>query len=443
MQLYTIINLAGMAQKANHIVLPSVTAGLNTGISNFCVISGLSGFKYIIMTQKYDVSIIGGGLAGLALACLLGNADLRVCVMDAADPNKPMGGDERTTAISYGSSLILEQAGIWQDLQKDGCPIRDIKILDGESSVLLQFLSEEVEDKEFGTIVLNSDIRAALKEKVELAKNIDLIAPAKVSDFEVSDGHVITILQNGDRINSKLAIGADGRGSFMRAWLDIDTREWSYNQRAVVCIALHENPHNNVAVEHFMPDGPFAILPMPNDRNGNHRSSVVFTEHGPERKSRMRLSRKEFVDVLRERFPPEYGDVDMVGERSAYPLSLVHAQNYIGTRMALIADAAHGIHPIAGQGLNLGFRDVKEIAALVIGAHEQGQDIGVQDLLETYQRRRRPDNMAMVAFTDGLVRLFSNNFPPLRLARRIGLKAVSKIPAAKRFFMKQAMADRG
>ncbi|MFP4313133.1 MAG: UbiH/UbiF/VisC/COQ6 family ubiquinone biosynthesis hydroxylase [Alphaproteobacteria bacterium] len=394
------------------------------------------------MTQNYDVAIIGGGLAGLTLACLLGNGGLRVGIIDAADPQKPMRGDERTTAISYGSALILQQAGIWEDLNGRGAPIRDIKILDGDSALLLQFLSEEVGNKDFGTIFLNSDIRAALNNNVKASENIDLIAPAKVSDFKVDKDGILTILEDARIIHSKLAIGADGRNSFMREWLDIDTRAWSYNQRAVVCIARHENPHHNVAVEHFMPDGPFAILPMADDEEGNHRSSIVFTEHGPERKSRMRLSQEEFVSLLQKRFPADYGTIEMAGERSVYPLSLVHAASYIGPRMALVADAAHGIHPIAGQGLNLGFRDVKEIAALVLKAHKAGQDIGSADLLKTYQRRRRPDNMAMVAFTDGLVRLFSNNLPPLKLARRLGLKAVGKIPLAKRFFMKQAMADR-
>lgn len=392
--------------------------------------------------NNYDVIIVGGGLAGLTLACLLGNGGLKTAVIDAADPNKAMSGDERTTAISYGSSKILEQAGIWNALDNKGCPIRNIKILDGQSSVLLNFLSEEVENKAFGTILLNSDIRAELKRAVLENENVELIAPASVSDFKLNDDSVSVILSDEREFTAKLAIGADGRNSFMRDWMGVETREFSYRQRAIVCIVTHENPHNNVAVEHFWAQGPFAILPMVGDDKGRHRSSIVFTEHGSKNRSLMNLSRQSFEIALREKFPDTYGHVDMVGDRNAYPLGLVHARQYIAPRMALIADAAHGIHPIAGQGLNLGFRDVKEIANLVLTANKNGDDIGNSELLETYQRRRRPDNMAMVAFTDGLVRLFSNNAPPLRLARRIGLKAVSKIPMAKRFFMKQAMADK-
>ena len=395
-----------------------------------------NGNKYV------DVAVVGGGLAGLSLACLIGQAGLKVAIIDKADPSTPMTGDERTTAISYGSSRVLAQAGIWDKLESLGNPIRDIKILDGDSPVLLRFLSEEVEDKEFGTILLNSDIRKILNKKISNLPNIELLAPEDVRDFKIHDGAVDVILNSGLTLQAKLAIGADGRQSFMRQWLDIETRQWSYDQTAVVCLVSHEKPHHDIAVEHFWPDGPFAILPMADDQNGKHRSSLVFTVHGDRKDKLMGLSKESFNSILRDRFPEEYGHVEMLGERSAYPLSLVHAAHYIGERMVLIADAAHGIHPIAGQGLNLGFRDVKELARLIITAHEKGQDVGSKDLLETYQRRRRPDNMAMVAVTDGLVRLFSNNSPPLRLVRRLGLRAVSKLPPAKRFFMRQAMADR-
>lgn len=394
---------------------------------------------------NYDVAIIGGGLAGLTLACLLGRDGMNVAVIDAADPEKPMAADERTTAISYGSSLILEEAGVWDALLPKGAPIRDIQILDGDSPLLLNFLSQEVEGKPFGTILLNADIRAALNDKIDALDSVTLIAPAKVSDFALmDDGQSVTLkLDGGKKISARLAIGADGRKSFMRDWLDIDVRRWDYRQRAVICQAAHQNPHDNVAVEHFYPEGPFAILPMADAQDGTHRSSVVFTEHGPQSRSWMRASRNAFELALQNKFPARYGAVKMVGQRSVYPLGLVHASRYIGSRMALMADAAHGIHPIAGQGLNLGYRDVKEMATLLREAYAKGADLGAPELLETYQRRRRPDNVAMIAFTDGLVRLFSNNFPPLRLLRRAGLKAVGKFPLAKRFFMKQAMADKG
>jgi 2-octaprenyl-6-methoxyphenol hydroxylase len=245
-------------------------------------------------------------------------------------------------------------------------------------------------------------------------------------------------LEEGE-IEAKLIVGADGKKSFTRDWMDVPVREWNYKQRAVICTAAHEHPHNNEAVEHFWPEGPFAILPMSDDENGTHRSSVVFTEHGPEQNSLMKLSDEEFNAELRRKFPENYGHVEMIGRRAVHALSLVHAARYIAPRMCLVADAAHGIHPIAGQGLNLGFRDVKALGDLTKGA----KDPGNQDILENYQRTRRFDNMAMVAVTDGLVRLFSNNSPSMRALRRTGLKLVGKLPAAKRFFIRQAMGDRG
>ncbi|MCB1532106.1 MAG: UbiH/UbiF/VisC/COQ6 family ubiquinone biosynthesis hydroxylase [Alphaproteobacteria bacterium] len=389
----------------------------------------------------YDVAVIGGGLSGLTLSCLLGQAGLSVVCLDQGTADLPKNKDLRTTAISYGSRQILERAGIWQNLAADPCPIENIQILDGSSSVLLNFLSSEVEDKSFGWILLNYDLRAAMLETLKSLKSVMHKPQTTITDFEVCADHVRCITDAGD-VGARLVVGADGRGSFTRKWMGMPARQWSYNQRAVICTVSHSNPHNNVAVEHFWPEGPFAVLPMVDGEDGTHRSSVVFTEHGPESRSLMTFSDEEFETALAARFPERYGDIKLIEPRAAYPLGLVHAASYIGPRMALVADAAHGIHPIAGQGLNLGFRDVGELAELLMQAHKNGEDVGSQELLETYQRRRRPDNMAMVAVTDGLNRLFSNNIPPVRLMRRAGLRLVSKIGPAKRFFMKQAMGDR-
>jgi 2-octaprenyl-6-methoxyphenol hydroxylase len=392
----------------------------------------------------YDVAIVGGGLAGMTLACLLGAREMRVVCIDALDPaQKPQ--DLRTTAISYGSRKILERAGIWDNVQ-EFCPIEDIQILDGDSPLLLQFLSRDVEGKAFGWICDNHDLKLAMLARMKDLKTLTHIAPAQVQGFEIKNDTANIVLKSGARIDARLVIGADGRNSFTRSWMmehyDLRTREWSYNQAAVVCCVAHEHPHNNVAVEHFWPEGPFAILPMADNQTGAHRSSLVFTEHGPEKNSWMRLSDAAFEAVLAERFPQSYGTVKMIGRRARYPLSLVHAAEYIGPRMVLVADAAHGIHPIAGQGLNLGFRDLGTLDELLGEAFAAGQDLGAPELLERYQRLRRPDNMAMVAVTDALVRLFSNNFAPVRFIRRAGLKMVGRLKPAKRFFMKQAMGDR-
>lgn len=388
----------------------------------------------------YDAVIVGGGLAGLSLACLLGGRGMAVACLDQAAPGGMAAQDLRTTAVSFGSRKILERAGIW-DKVKVSCPIEDIRILDGRSPVLLQFLSAEA-GSAFGWIVDNADLRRAMAARIAGLPNVDHIAPAAVAGFEVTEDAAEVLLEDGRRLRARLAVGADGRQSFTRRWMKVDVRRWSYNQRAVVCAATHENPHHNIAVEHFWPEGPFAILPMADGPGGEHRSSVVFTEHGKAERSWMHLSDSEFEAALAARFPPEYGAVRVTGRRAAFPLGLVHAAEYIRPRMVLVADAAHGIHPIAGQGLNLGFRDLDELDRLTGEAFAAGLDIGSAGLLETYQRRRRPDNMAMVAATDGLVRLFSTAFPPMALLRRAGLRAVARLRPARRFFMKQAMGDR-
>ncbi|MCE7886429.1 MAG: ubiquinone biosynthesis protein [Alphaproteobacteria bacterium PRO2] len=390
------------------------------------------------MAKTHDIAIIGGGLAGLTFACLAGqDKRLDIICLDQAPPAQ--NNDLRTTAISYGSRKILEEAGIWKNLSTVPCPIEEIKILDGDSPLLLDFLREEADGKIFGWIVENSDLKNAMMKTLAAFKNVEHRAPVKVKDFSVDEKTASAILDSGEIISAKLIVGADGRNSFTREWMDVPVRTRNYKQRAIVFTAAHENPHGNIAVEHFRPEGPFAILPMADAEDGTHRSSVVFTEHGPEKNSFMRLNDADFNAELSRRFPENYGRVEMTGRRAAHPLSLTHAASYIAPRMALIADAAHAIHPVAGQGLNLGFRDVAALAGLV----EATDDPGAPDLLENYQQARRFDNMSMVAVTDGLVRLFSNNRPGSRYLRRTGLKIVAKIPAAKRFFIRRAMGDTG
>ncbi len=393
--------------------------------------------------NEYDVIIVGGGLSGLSLSCLLGGIDgLRVACIDRDAPEAQLKSDERTTAISYGSSKILARAGVWDAIAAQGCPIEDIEILDGNSPVLLQFLSGEVDGKAFGWIVSNRYIREVLMARMAELPHVDHIAPTTVKDFTVDEHCAKVILDDGKVLSAKLIVGADGRQSSVREFMDVDIRSWSYQQQAVVCFVSHEHAHRNRAVEHFWPEGPFAILPMPDHKGGGCCSSLVFTEHGNKRDGLMSLSDDMFLDEVTKRFPKSYGAIEIIdNKRMAFPLSLVHAAEYIAPRMVLVADAAHGIHPIAGQGLNLGFRDLGVLHYLIEDAVLRGGDIGAPELLLSYQRKRRPDNMAMIAATDALVRLFSNDLPPVKLLRRVGLKAVAKLPMAKQFFMKRAMGE--
>ena len=249
----------------------------------------------------YDVAIVGGGPAGTTLACLLGLAGVRTALID----REPIGAgqDLRTTAVSYGSRKILDKAGLWACLENTACPIRDIQILDGDSPMLLQFLSEEVEGKSFGWIAENANLRQAALRKIKSLKAVTHKSECSVRDFVLQDDAVEVHLDQGEPLCTKLVIGADGRGSFTREWMGVGEKQWSYNQRAIICTVAHEHPHEHIAVEHFHPGGPFAILPMSDDAKGVHRSSVVFTEHGPKSASFAAYDTDRFLLALKTRFP--------------------------------------------------------------------------------------------------------------------------------------------
>lgn len=354
--------------------------------------------------------------------------------------NSAVAKDTRTTAISYGSQRVIAAAGGWNDAVLQPCAIKDIHILDGASPILLDFLSRDVGGDMFGWIVANGDLRNSLHNRLGTLPLAKHIAPARVSGFLVNDNGATVTLADGRKFRAQLVIGADGKNSFTRQWMNIPVRHWSYNQQAIVCVVTHKNPHNNSAIEHFMREGPFALLPMANDDAGNHRSALVWTEHTNKRGSRLNWDDGTFIAALNARLPDLYGEVTHVAPRAAWPLSLTHAYRYIGPRMALVADAAHAIHPIAGQGLNLGLRDIAALAELLVDAKKNKYDLGSADLLEEYQRRRRFDNMLMAAATDNLNRLFSRKGKLIGLARKAGLQLVSKSPRARKFLMRQAMA---
>lgn len=392
-----------------------------------------------------DVIIVGGGLSGLTLAGLLARGGVRVICLDRDPPATQLAEtfDGRTTAISYGSRQILDEAGVWAMLEDEGdgaCAIECIQILDGLSHrVDLEFRSAEAEGRVFGWIVENKDFRKSLYRNALALKTLQHVAPAAVKTIAIGESNATATTESGDIYTASLIVGADGRNSAVRALAGIGTRGWSYGQQAVICTVTHEKPHRHIAVEHFRSEGPFAILPMTNDATGRHRSSVVWTVEQARGASPLDWPVDVFEAGLMARFPAWYGRVALAGRRFAYPLGLVHAYRYTAARTALVADAAHGIHPIAGQGLNLGMRDVAALARRVIAAVKDGADPGGADVLKAYERDRRMDNMAMAGATDLLNHLFSNDIGPIGMLRRTGLRGVARIPAAKRFFMGQAM----
>lgn len=392
-----------------------------------------------------DAIIIGGGHSGLTLSILLGSKGLKIICLDREDVKRTLENsfDTRTTAISYGSMKVMEEAGFWTELEPRGCPIEDIKITQNGSPALLNFLSSDVKAKAFGWIFENKDLREVMYEAIADNPSITHEGGVCVTGMDFYDDLNGVTLEDGRIFYAPLIVGADGRGSFTREALKIGVRQWSYHQQAVICNVYHAKPHHNIALEDFRAEGPFAMLPMNDDENGNHRSGLVWTEETRKRDSLMKLSDEEFIAALNERLPQTYGRVNRIRGRMVYPLGFIHAHRYTGPRTALVADAAHGIHPIAGQGLNLGLRDVAALGQHVGDAFRAGRDIGAAALLSAYESERRPDNMLMAGVTDALVKLFSRRSNLLSPVRAIGLRMVEHSGPAKRFFIRQAMGTAG
>ena len=388
-----------------------------------------------------DILVVGGGVAGFTLTALLAKAGISVICVDRApladrvDRNR----DGRAQALSAASCRVLEAIGAWPLIAPHAAAIADIAILDHRAPVVLDFLSHEIGDQAFGQNVDLTIIRRALADVLENLPSAQVMAPLAVDGFQADATGITANLADGRTVRARLLAAADGRESPLRQIAGIGVVKWAYRQKAIVCALSHVEPHHHQAIEHFFPEGPFAVLPLPDDADGKHQSSVVWTTTPAEADAMMAASDTDFAAALQQRCGDRLGTVVPVPGRWCYPLGVHHAHHYIGPRFALIGDAAHAMHPIAGQGLNMGLRDVAALAEIVIDRVRLGLDPGAADGLRRYQQWRRPDNLAYIGFTDGLNRLFSNNIPPIALARRAGLAMVERLPPVKHFFMRQAM----
>lgn len=396
-------------------------------------------------TVHADVVIVGGGLSGLTLACVLGRAGVDIACVDREVPKAQLkeAFDGRTTAISFASHRVLRAAGVWETLLPDAAPIRDIRVADGNAPLFLHFDCEDVGGAPFGWIIENRILRRRLLDAVGKLETVKHLAPAEISEFENRGAAVEVTLADKTILRAPLLVGADGRGSAVRKWAGIDVKGWSYDQSAIVCCVGHELDHENIAVEHFMPAGPFAILPMTDLPDGTHRSSLVWTEHGDMAGRALDCTERQFNEMLQDKFGGQLGRVWLLGRRWQYPLSLMHAHAYTAPRVALLGEAAHAIHPIAGQGLNLSMRDIAILSEMIVDQLRLGLDPASAFTLARYERWRKLDNTAMAIMTDGLNKLFSNDFAPVKAMRALGLGLVERIPPAKRFFMRQAMGVSG
>jgi 2-octaprenyl-6-methoxyphenol hydroxylase len=389
---------------------------------------------------RVELGIVGGGLNGLTLAIACASAGIEVAVIDRADPAAMLsaGFDGRTSAIAFGSKRVLEGIGIWPLVAARAQPIREIRVADDGSPLFLHYDHREVGDDPLGWIVENRDLRRALHDRAGQLPGLRLVAPATVARADPGAAVATLHLDDGRAIAAQLVAAADGMASPLRQAAGIRTLAWSYPQTGIVATVRHEKPHRGIAVEHFLPAGPFAILPM----TGN-RSSIVWTERAARAPTLLAMSEADFHRQLEARFGDFLGKIEVEGPRWSYPLAFLHAERYVGRRLALVGEAAHVIHPIAGQGLNLGIRDIAALAECLVDGRRLGLDLGDPSLLARYEGWRRLDTLVLAAVTDGLNRLFSNRVAPVKLARDLGLAAVGKAPPLKRLFMRHAMGILG
>lgn len=391
------------------------------------------------MSGTQDVLIAGGGLNGAALALALARAGLSVTVADPVprDVRGDQGFDGRGYALALSSRRLLSAVGVWERIAEATQPILEIKVSDGRagegpSPFVLEFDHAEIEEGPMGHMAEDRVLRPALLGVMDETPGITQVAAA-VADHETGPAGVTARLSSGDMVEARVLIAADGKASPTAARAGIGRTGWAYGQTALVCAIEHERPHQGCAHQFFMPAGPLAILPLP----GN-RSSIVWTEETGRAEEINTLPDDAYLEVLRPRFGDFLGEIGLAGARFTYPLSLSLAERFAGDRLALIGDAAHAVHPIAGQGLNAGLKDVAALAEVLVEARRRGEDIGRSDVLERYQRWRRFDVHALALATDTFNRLFSNDNALLRAGRDLGLGLVGQMPGLRRAFIREA-----
>ena len=390
-----------------------------------------------------DVIILGGGLVGLTLAVGLDAHGLTSVVIDPADPAALLapGHDGRASAVASASWAMLEAIGVAPALVNDGCPIHAIRVAEGLSPDNLTFAPGD--ERPLGTMVPNRVLRRALYAAAEKAAGVTLAMPAQpFSSERDADGARIS-LGDGRTVSAPLLIAAEGRNSPTRDAAGIRVTRWRYDHAGIIATIGHERPHQSTAYEIFYPTGPFAILPLRDGEDGGHRSAIVWTvsaAHGP---AVVALPDRAFAAELVKRMGGLLGAVSLEGPRATYPLGFHHAAQITAQRLALVGDAAHGIHPIAGQGLNLGFRDVAALVEVLVEGSRLGMDLGDAQLLARYQRWRSLDTLMVAAATDSLTRLFGLPGKTASAVRRAGLGMVSRIPPLRDLFMAEARGESG
>jgi 2-octaprenyl-6-methoxyphenol hydroxylase len=424
-----------------------------------------------------ELIVVGGGLVGLTLAIACADGGIRTIVVEAesAEALTSTAYDGRSAAIAYGSQQVLQAIGAWDAIASHAQPILDIRVTDGgwhvggQSRGYVHYSHLDLLDRKsavpipdpdfeaiiscepdaqpasapFGYIVENRVTRIALLARAKECANLTHLAPHVVTALDLSSDAARVTLDDGRILTAHLVVAADGKQSALRRMAGIASRQFGYRQTAIVCTVMHDKPHCGVAHEHFLPAGPFAMLPMTDEAlpggTARHRSSIVWSEDPRLVPMLLKLDDEPFGKEIERRFGMSLGRVRPLGPRFSYPLTMTLADSYVRDRFALTGDAAHGIHPIAGQGFNLGVRDVAALAEVLVEAGRAGLDLGSMEVLERYARWRRFDNLMLSTFMDGLTRLFSNDLAPVRLVRDLGFAIFNRTMPLKRLAMRHAM----
>jgi 2-octaprenyl-6-methoxyphenol hydroxylase len=392
--------------------------------------------------DRADVIIFGGGLIGPALAAALDSSGLSAIVVDPADPapRAQAGFDGRTSAVSSSSMRMLETIGVANHLAERGCPIWRIAVADGLKPGGLHFDPDN--DEPLGFMHENRHLRAALQARAEAGKNIWLLWKSAVTNVERGDHGVVVSLEDGRKLSAPLLVAADGRGSKTREAAGINIARWKYDHQAIVSVLRHERAHEHIAYEIFYSTGPFALLPMNDDAQG-HRSAIVWSVPNEDAAGWLSLTDADFAAEAQAAMGGFLGKIEMLAPRSSYPLGFHHAAKITAKRLALVGDAAHAIHPIAGQGLNLGFRDVAALAEVLVEGARLGLDLGDQQLLDRYQRWRSLDALSVAFATDSLTRIYGIPGATASAIRRFGMGLVGRISPLRNRLMNEARGTSG
>ena len=392
-----------------------------------------------------DIIIVGGGLNGSMMAIAAAKIGFSSIVLDSkeSDTSRKNHFDGRSYALALSSVRLLKNIDVFEDIRDNSQPILDIKILDGKlvqgpSQFSLHFDNNEIHDGPMGQMVEDRFIRNALFNKIYENDQIDYKFGSEVMEHKQKKGYISVTLSNGKKLNTKLVIGADGKNSELARRTGIKKSGWKYNQTALVCAIEHEIEHNGLAWQYFLPNGPLAVLPMK-----DKRSSVVWTEQSIHAKAVNTYDKTKYTKILEARLGNFLGKFKVIGDRHSYPLELKIADRFVDERLALVGDAAHSIHPIAGQGLNAGFKDIAALAQVIQDAFLRGEDFGSLGVLKRYEEWRRFDSVQLAYTTDLFNKLFSNENEALRLVRNIGIKMLDSIPIAKQKIIKEAAGVTG